>query len=171
MTPALAYFHIPIPEYNAAFMNPSMVVGEKQEVINSASVNSGLFTSLVEAGDVKATFVGHDHVNDYCGSLLDINLCFGGGIGYHTYGYVLSASRDEVHNYYCQFLVLLPLGWGFCHFFSMFDLPRLCFSFVLQEGWMAEKGTRGAGLSRKGWGKGWDLKDHTRDCHMETERR
>lgn len=91
VTPALAYFHIPIPEYNAVFMNPSMVVGEKQEVICSASVNSGMFTSLVEAGDVKATFVGHDHVNDYCGSLLGINLCYGGGIGYHTYGYVFVA--------------------------------------------------------------------------------
>jgi len=69
-------------------MNPSTVVGEKQETICSASVNSGLFTSLVEAGDVKVTFVGHDHVNDYCGSLLGIQLCYGGGIGYHTYGYV-----------------------------------------------------------------------------------
>ena len=90
VTPALAYFHIPIPEYNAVFMNPSMVVGEKQESVCSASVNSGLFTSLVEAGDVKATFVGHDHVNDYCVSILGIQLCYGGGIGYHTYGYVSS---------------------------------------------------------------------------------
>jgi hypothetical protein len=91
VTPALAFFHIPIPEYNAVFTNPSMVVGEKQEIICSASVNSGLFTSLVEAGDVKATFVGHDHVNDYCGSLLGINLCYGGGIGYHAYGCVFIA--------------------------------------------------------------------------------
>lgn len=91
VAPALAYFHIPVPEYNAVFMNPSMLVGEKQEAISSASVNSGLFTSLVEAGNVKATFVGHDHVNDYCGSLLGIHLCYGGGIGYHTYGYVFIA--------------------------------------------------------------------------------
>ncbi|KAG0589644.1 hypothetical protein KC19_1G036100 [Ceratodon purpureus] len=96
VTPALAYFHIPIPEYNAVFMNPSTVVGKKQEVICSASVNSGLFTSLVEAGDVKATFVGHDHVNDYCGSLLGIHLCYGGGIGYHTYGKAGWARRARV---------------------------------------------------------------------------
>lgn len=93
VTPALAYFHIPIPEYNAVLMNPSTMVGEKQETICSASVNSGLFTSLVEAGDVKATFVGHDHVNDYCGNLLGIQLCYGGGIGYHTYGYVIFILR------------------------------------------------------------------------------
>lgn len=96
VTPALAYFHIPIPEYNAVLMNPSDVVGEKQEVICSASVNSGLFTSLVEAGDVKATFVGHDHVNDYCGSLLGIQLCYGGGIGYHTYGYVVIIASSQI---------------------------------------------------------------------------
>lgn len=96
VTPALAFFHIPVPEYNAVFTNPSMVVGEKQEVICSASVNSGLFTSLVEAGDVKATFVGHDHVNDYCGSLLGIHLCYGGGIGYHAYGKAGWARRARV---------------------------------------------------------------------------
>ena len=66
-----------------------MVLGEKQEVICSATVNSGFFTSLLEAGEVKAAFAGHDHVNDYCGSLLGINLCYGGGTGYHAYGYAI----------------------------------------------------------------------------------
>lgn len=97
ITRALAYFHIPIPEYDAAFLSPSSTMGEKQETICSASVNSGLFTSLVEAGDVKATFVGHDHVNDYCGDLLGIQLCYGGGIGYHTYGCVFTAFIPSPH--------------------------------------------------------------------------
>lgn len=104
VTPALAYFHIPTPEYNAAFTSPSMLVGEKQEATCSASVNSGLFTSLVESGDVKATFVGHDHVNDYCGNHLGIHLCYGGGIGYHTYGYVVVAhivSGNPAHSRGC----------------------------------------------------------------------
>lgn len=96
VTPALAYFHIPTPEYNAAFTSPSMLVGEKQEATCSASVNSGLFTSLVESGDVKATFVGHDHVNDYCGNHLGIHLCYGGGIGYHTYGKAGWARRARI---------------------------------------------------------------------------
>lgn len=97
ITPALAYFHIPIPEYNAAFLSPSSTMGEKQETICSASANCGLFTSLVEAGDVKATFVGHDHVNDYCGDLLGIQLCYGGGIGYQTCGYVFIALNPSPH--------------------------------------------------------------------------
>lgn len=64
------------------------VVGVQQEEVFSPPMNSGFFSALREAGDVKATFVGHDHVNDYCGSLMDINLCYGGGTGYHAYGKV-----------------------------------------------------------------------------------
>ncbi|KAM0012131.1 putative calcineurin-like phosphoesterase domain, ApaH type, phosphoesterase [Helianthus debilis subsp. tardiflorus] len=82
--PALAYFHIPLPEF--AYFNSSNYTGVRQEGISSASVNSGFFTTLVEAGDVKAVFTGHDHINDFCGKLTGINLCYGGGFGYHAYG-------------------------------------------------------------------------------------
>ncbi|KAK7275473.1 hypothetical protein RIF29_16590 [Crotalaria pallida] len=87
--PGLAYFHIPLPEY-AAF-DSSNFTGVKQEGngtagISSASVNSGFFTTLVSAGDVKAVFTGHDHINDFCGKLTGINLCYAGGFGYHAYG-------------------------------------------------------------------------------------
>ncbi|KAF3785051.1 hypothetical protein EJ110_NYTH29065 [Nymphaea thermarum] len=41
---------------------------------------------MVGAGDVKAVFTGHDHVNDFCGKLSEINLCYAGGFGYHAYG-------------------------------------------------------------------------------------
>ncbi|KAI9093963.1 hypothetical protein K1719_026961 [Acacia pycnantha] len=82
--PGIAYFHIPLPEY--ARFHPSDITGVKQESIGSASVNSGFFTTLVETGDVKAVFTGHDHVNDFCGKLQGIRLCYGGGFGYHAYG-------------------------------------------------------------------------------------
>ncbi|KAE9593601.1 hypothetical protein Lal_00036313 [Lupinus albus] len=82
--PGLAYFHIPLPEYNS--FDKSNFRGVKQESIGSPSVNSGFFTTLVEVGDVKAVFTGHDHVNDFCGKLTDIHLCYGGGFGYHAYG-------------------------------------------------------------------------------------
>lgn len=82
--PGLAYFHIPLPEY--ASFDSSNFTGVKQEGISSASVNSGFFTTLVEAGDVKAVFTGHDHVNDFCGKLTSIHLCYAGGFGYHAYG-------------------------------------------------------------------------------------
>ena len=82
--PGLVYFHIPLPEY--ANFDSSNFTGVRQEDISSASVNSGFFTTLVEAGDVKAVFVGHDHLNDFCGKLTGINLCYAGGFGYHAYG-------------------------------------------------------------------------------------
>ncbi|KAJ9171619.1 hypothetical protein P3X46_014957 [Hevea brasiliensis] len=82
--PGLVYFHIPLPEF--ASFDSSNFTGVKQEGISSASVNSGFFTTMVEAGDVKAVFTGHDHLNDFCGELTGIQLCYAGGFGYHAYG-------------------------------------------------------------------------------------
>ncbi|XP_037435541.1 probable inactive purple acid phosphatase 29 [Triticum dicoccoides] len=82
--PALAYFHIPLPEFSS--FTASNITGVKQEGISSPSINSGFFTTMVEAGDVKAAFIGHDHLNDFCGKLTGIQLCYAGGFGYHAYG-------------------------------------------------------------------------------------
>ncbi|XP_030512816.1 probable inactive purple acid phosphatase 29 isoform X3 [Rhodamnia argentea] len=82
--PGLVYFHIPVPEY--ASVNSSNYTGVNQDGISSPRVNSGFFTTMVEAGDVKAVFTGHDHLNDFCGEYTGIQLCYGGGFGYHAYG-------------------------------------------------------------------------------------
>ncbi|KAL7155601.1 hypothetical protein ABFS83_03G086600 [Erythranthe nasuta] len=83
--PGLAYFHIPLPEYSS--FDSSNFTGEKLEgAISSPTVNSGFFTTMVESGDVKAVFTGHDHLNDFCGELTGIHLCYAGGFGYHAYG-------------------------------------------------------------------------------------
>ncbi|XP_044491267.1 probable inactive purple acid phosphatase 29 isoform X5 [Mangifera indica] len=92
--PGLAYFHIPLPEY--ASFDSSNFTGVKQEGIKSASVNSGFFSTMVAAGDVKAVFTGHDHVNDFCGQLTGIQLCYGGGFGYHAYAKVGWERRARV---------------------------------------------------------------------------
>ena len=83
--PGLAYFHIPLPEF-WSFDSKNATKGVRQEGTYSASTNSGFFTTLVTRGDVKSVFVGHDHVNDFCGKLKGLNLCYGGGFGYHAYG-------------------------------------------------------------------------------------
>lgn len=82
--PGLVFFHIPLPEFSS--FTAANFTGVKQEGISSASINSGFFTSMVEAGDVRAAFVGHDHINDFCGKLNGIQLCYAGGFGYHAYG-------------------------------------------------------------------------------------
>lgn len=82
--PGLVYFHIPLPEFKK--MDASSYIGQKQESVGSPIWNSGFFETLKNAGDVRAVFVGHDHVNDFCGNLDGIKLCYAGGFGYHAYG-------------------------------------------------------------------------------------
>ncbi|KAK9741243.1 hypothetical protein RND81_03G091700 [Saponaria officinalis] len=84
VAPSLIFFHIPLPEYRQ-FSTPE-ITGVKQEVIASPIINSGFFDALVEAGNVRGVFVGHDHKNDFCGIRKNIHLCFAGGFGYHAYG-------------------------------------------------------------------------------------
>jgi hypothetical protein len=83
-----------LQEFNA--LDAQNMVGVKQEDVCAANVNSGFFAAMLEAGDVKAVFVGHDHVNDFCGNVLGINLCYGGGVGYHAYGLAGWARRARV---------------------------------------------------------------------------
>ncbi|GIP22539.1 metallophosphoesterase family protein [Paenibacillus sp. J22TS3] len=83
--PALAFFHIPLPEYKEVW-DTQICYGHKQEQVCSPAVNSGMFAALLEMGDVIGTFCGHDHINDYMGNLYGISLCYGRASGYNTYG-------------------------------------------------------------------------------------
>ncbi len=83
--PALAFFHIPLPEYHEVW-DFHTCYGVKYEEICPPLVNSGFFAALHEAGDVMGTFVGHDHVNDFIGELHGIRLAYGRASGYNTYG-------------------------------------------------------------------------------------
>ncbi|MFB9326449.1 metallophosphoesterase family protein [Paenibacillus aurantiacus] len=83
--PALAFFHIPLPEYAEAWEQGGCR-GSKHEAVCCPKLNSGLFAAMVEAGDVMGTFVGHDHINDFSGELCGIRLTYGRASGYNTYG-------------------------------------------------------------------------------------
>lgn len=83
--PALAFFHIPIPEYDEVW-NFHTCYGVKYEDVCAPRVNTGFFAAMHEAGDVMGTFVGHEHVNDFWGDLHGIRLCYGRATGYNTYG-------------------------------------------------------------------------------------
>lgn len=83
--PALAFFHIPLPEY--AIMKASadtIITGNKDEVECSGKLNSGMFAAMRTAGDVMGTFVGHDHDNDYIGEYFGICLAYGRFSGGNT---------------------------------------------------------------------------------------
>ncbi len=65
--PALAFFHIPLPEHKEASQDDKNGVmrGTRGENVASPKINSGLFVSMKEMGDVQAVFVGHDHNSDF----------------------------------------------------------------------------------------------------------
>ncbi len=73
--PALAFFHIALPEYNQAYN--TIATGTRLEDECNPKINTGMFTAMLEAGDVMGTFVGHDHDNDYIANLYGIALTYG----------------------------------------------------------------------------------------------
>ncbi|ORX90710.1 Metallo-dependent phosphatase [Basidiobolus meristosporus CBS 931.73] len=83
---AIAFWHIPTTEYSDVTKVPEKRVGDKQENVSSSKVRSPWVDALRESGDVRMTIVGHDHVNDYCFPYETLQLCYGGGAGYGTYG-------------------------------------------------------------------------------------
>lgn len=83
--PALAYFHIPLPEYKLAFDDEKNIrYGERKEDECPPGLNSGMFFSMKEMGDIMGTFVGHDHVNDYIVNYHGIALTYGHFSGWKT---------------------------------------------------------------------------------------
>lgn len=82
---SLAFFHIPLPEYETLWRYHTCY-GHNFEGVGCPKVNSGLFSAFLQMNDVKGVFVGHDHVNDFCGVLHGIQLCYGRATGYNSYG-------------------------------------------------------------------------------------
>lgn len=93
--PALAFFHIPLPEYTQAWESfNTKRYGDRNEKECSPMINSGMFVQMLECGDVMGTFAGHDHVNDYIACLYDIALGYGRASGgRNSYGDKVPGSR------------------------------------------------------------------------------
>jgi hypothetical protein len=83
--PSLAFFHIPLPEWDLLWQTQTCR-GHRHEPVCGPAVNSGFFTALLEAGDVMGAFCGHDHVNDYEGELFGLRLGYGRATGFGEYG-------------------------------------------------------------------------------------
>jgi hypothetical protein len=90
--PALAFFHIPLPEYKEV-MGKSTTVGIQSEKVCSPDLNSGMYTAMLESRDVMGMFVGHDHDNNYIGCLRDICLGYGMVSGRQCYGSIGRGAR------------------------------------------------------------------------------
>jgi 3',5'-cyclic AMP phosphodiesterase CpdA len=76
--PALAFFHIPLPEYRAVYNERGhQMIGAQSEAVCAPEINTGMFAAMLEKGDVMGTFVGHDHTNDYIFNYCGIALTYG----------------------------------------------------------------------------------------------
>ncbi|WP_293668563.1 metallophosphoesterase family protein [uncultured Parabacteroides sp.] len=76
--PSLAFFHIALPEYNqAASDETAILVGTRKEKACAPQLNSGMFASMKEMGDILGVFVGHDHDDDYAVYWKGILLAYG----------------------------------------------------------------------------------------------
>ena len=93
--PALAFMHIPLPEYNYATDNTQCpMYGSRLERAYAPSLNSGMFTAMKEQGDVMGVFFGHDHDNDYAVAYYGILLAHGRFSGGNTeYNHLKSGAR------------------------------------------------------------------------------
>lgn len=84
--PSLAFFHIPLQEYREILDDP-VTFGNRHEGAGApGGLNTGMFASFVEKGDVMGVFTGHDHDNDYVGINKGIALGFGRCTGAEAYG-------------------------------------------------------------------------------------
>lgn len=82
---ALAFFHIPLPEYKQASTSENaQVYGIRREGVCSPVLNSGLFAAFKQMGDVRAVFAGHDHNNDYAVMWYNVLLAYGRYTGGNT---------------------------------------------------------------------------------------
>ena len=85
--PGLLTLHIAFPEYALLYKNVAETGfrGTGREAVGSGPVNSGLFATLLQRGDIKTVVAGHDHINDWEGEYLGIRLTYDAGIGYDGY--------------------------------------------------------------------------------------
>lgn len=94
--PGLMFFHIPLREFNE-MANSVGIVGARHETECPSPVNGGMFSALVDRGDVRGVYCGHDHVNNYVGRWRGIELGYDGVIGYNAYPHLDPADPGHLH--------------------------------------------------------------------------
>lgn len=108
--PSLMFIHIPLWEHrymwyasvdgrtdadHSRAVEKYQIVGERNEDECPGPINSGMFSAMLERGDVKGVFCGHDHVNTYVGNYYGILLGYAGSTGFGTYG-LSGAERNRL---------------------------------------------------------------------------
>lgn len=83
--PAVAFMHIPVPEYHYAWNDSRWPrYGLREEGECAPNLNTGLFAAFRERGDVMGMFCGHDHIDDYAIAYYGLLLAYGRYTGGNT---------------------------------------------------------------------------------------
>jgi len=94
--PALAFFHIPFPEFITAYLEPGKKIGVRGEDGGCPLINSGMFAAMLETRSVMGVFTGHDHDNDYAVSYHGICLAYGRKTGVFCYLHNLTSGARVI---------------------------------------------------------------------------
>ena len=101
LVPGLVFQHIALWEHRFAWFasvdsrseadharaaEKHSIIGERNEDECPGPFNSGMFAAMLQRGDVKGLFVGHDHINTYVADYYGIQLGYAPGTGFGTYG-------------------------------------------------------------------------------------
>ncbi|WP_019856196.1 metallophosphoesterase family protein [Actinopolyspora mortivallis] len=99
--PGLMWMHIPLWEHRFMWfasvdsrgerdhdraLDRHGIEGERNEDECPGPFNSGMFAAILERGDVRGVFCGHDHVNSYVGDYYGVLLGYSSGTGFGPYG-------------------------------------------------------------------------------------
>ncbi|NMP38292.1 MAG: hypothetical protein GX051_09290 [Clostridiales bacterium] len=84
---SLAFFHIPVTEYETAYDEGKIIFGTKNEpVCHPANTDEDVFFSEMQKfGSTRAMFAGHDHTNNYQAEYQGILLTYSLSIDYVAY--------------------------------------------------------------------------------------
>lgn len=82
--PGVMFFHIPLQEF-ARMHARGVARGDRNEPEAASKIRSSIFPAIVERGDVKGIFCGHDHVNNYVGEWHGVMLGYDAAAGYNSY--------------------------------------------------------------------------------------
>ena len=78
---SLMFYHIPLPEINAAWdeakANNTVIYGEKREASCPPDHDYGFFGKIKEVGSTSAMFFGHDHINNFEVDYQGVKFCYG----------------------------------------------------------------------------------------------
>lgn len=118
--PGLMFFHIPLREF-IDMTAAKKFTGGLNEPESPSKINGGMFGAVVERGDVKGIFVGHEHENNYVGEWMGVKLGYDSSIGYASYNLPDSDPRSNRTRGARVFIIKESDPWHFTTWMRFID--------------------------------------------------